>query len=141
MTHHAESPLVPPSLPAALDGLRVLVVEDHAIGRILLQAMLAGLGITAALAGSGEEAREAARTHDFDVVLIDLGLPDVHGEDLARTLARFAGDHRPAFVAVTGRARPTVLPAIFADWLEKPFSVRELHRLLAGLTAGVARSA
>ncbi|WP_333823641.1 response regulator [Pinisolibacter sp.] len=138
MSRHAEPPLVPSPRPAALDGLRVLVVEDHAIGRILLQAMLAGLGITAALAGSGEEAREAVRTHDFDVVLIDLGLPDVHGEDLARSLAR---DARPAFVAVTGRERPNVLPAIFADWLEKPFSVRELHHLLAGLVAGVARSA
>jgi CheY-like chemotaxis protein len=141
MTRHADPPLVPSPLPAALDGLRVLVVEDHAIGRILLQAMLAGLGITAALAGSGEEARETVRTQHFDVVLIDLGLPDVHGEDLARSLARFAGEDRPAFVAVTGRERPTVLPVIFADWLEKPFSVRELHRLLAGLVAGIARSA
>ena len=120
---------------------RVLVVEDHAIGRILLEAMLAGLGIAATLAASGEEAREAMRAHDFDVVLIDLGLPDVHGEDLARGLARQAGDRRPRFVAVTGRERPTALPPVFADWLEKPFSVRDLHRLLTGLGADVARSA
>jgi CheY-like chemotaxis protein len=124
-----------------LAGRRVLVVEDHAIGRVLLEAMLAAIGVTPHLAATGEEAREAVRDHDFDVVLIDLGLPDVHGEDLARALARLARAPTPLFVAVTGRERPTVLPAIFADWLEKPSTVRELHRLLTGLDTAAARSA
>ena len=140
MTRHSDPP-IPPPIVSTLEGLRVLVVEDHAIGRVLLQAMLGGLGITATLVGSGEEAREAIGRQGFDVVLVDLGLPDVHGEDLARTLARLAGEAPPRFVAVTGRERPTVLPAIFTDWLEKPFSVRDLHRLLTGLAVAAARSA
>ncbi|MDK9697826.1 MAG: response regulator [Siculibacillus sp.] len=140
MNHRSEPPPSPLADPA-LAGLRVLVVEDHAIGRILLEAMLAGLGVVARLAASGEEAKEASGSSDFDVVLIDLGLPDVHGEDLARALARLAHGRRPLFVAVTGRERPTVLPSVFAEWLEKPFSVRELHRLLTGLGEEIARSA
>lgn len=118
-----------------LAGLGVLVVEDHAIGRVLIQAMLGGFGIEARLAATGEEAREALGEATFDVVLIDLGLPDVHGEDLARQLTRLAGDAAPRLVAVTGRARPATLPAVFADWLEKPFTARELHRLLATVAA------
>lgn len=126
----------PPPLP-----LRVLVVEDHAIGRILLEAMLSAIGIHAALASTGEEARAAMAKARFDVVLIDLGLPDVQGEDLARDLARRAGDAPVAFVAVTGRSRPTTLPAVFADWLEKPFSVADLHRLLVEPGARATRTA
>lgn len=119
----------------SLTGLRVLVVEDHAIGRVLIEAMLGGFGIEARLVATGEEARETLRQAVFDVVLIDLGLPDIHGEDLARQLARLAGDAAPRLVAVTGRARPATLPAVFADWLEKPFTARELHRLLATVAA------
>ena len=140
MTDRLDPPTPPPPAPG-LAGLRLLAVEDHAIGRILLEAMLAGLGVAPRLAATGEEAREAMRHERFDVVLIDLGLPDVHGEDLAHDLAALAPGAPTLFVAVTGRARPTVLPAIFAEWLEKPFSVRELHRLLAGLGGRLARSA
>lgn len=140
MTDRPDPPPSPLHVPA-LEGLRVLVVEDHAIGRILLEAMLGGLGVTPTLAATGEEARRAIRAGAFDVVLIDLGLPDVRGEDLAADLGRLADDHRPRVIAVTGRERPTVLPAVFADWLEKPFSVRDLHRLLVGLDADIARSA
>ena len=140
MTRPAD-PRPPPETAPALAGLRLLAVEDHAIGRVLLEAMLTAIGIAPHLAATGEEARTAVREHDFDVVLIDLGLPDVHGEDLARGLARLVRGTPPAFVAVTGRERPTVLPAIFTDWLEKPFSVRDLHRLLAERRRAAARSA
>jgi CheY-like chemotaxis protein len=138
MTEH---PQTPAPLPADLGGLTVLVVEDHAIGRILLEAMLGGLGVAARLAGTGEEARAAIAGERFDAVLIDLGLPDVHGEDLAGALIRLAPAPAPPMIAVTGRERPPRLPGVFVDWLEKPFSVRDLHRLLASATDRSRRSA
>jgi CheY-like chemotaxis protein len=141
MTDHPRSPIMTGPLPRDLAGRRVLVVEDHAIGRALLEAMLGGLGVGAHMASTGEEAREAMRAEPFDAVLIDLGLPDVHGEDLARALARLVPGAPPPFVDVTGRERPAALPSIFTDWLEKPFSVRELHRLLVSLDERAARSA
>lgn len=126
--------------PSGLAGLRVLVVEDHAIGRILLEAMLAGLGVTARSVANGADAKAAVAEERFDAVLVDLGLPDMRGEDLARALARMAPVGMP-IVAVTGRERPAVVPPIFADWLAKPFSVRELHGMLTGLGAAGVRSA
>lgn len=113
-----------------LDGLRLLAVEDHAIGRILLQAMLGPMGVEAELVGDGAAAREAAKARCFDVVFVDLGLPDIAGERLAGELAELPGCRGAAIVAVTGRARPEVLPSVFVDWLEKPFSVRELAERL-----------
>jgi CheY-like chemotaxis protein len=109
-----------------LDGLRLLAVEDHAIGRILLQAMLGPMGVEAEIVADGAAAREAAKARCFDVVFVDLGLPDVPGDRLAGELAELPGCKGAAIVAVTGRARPEVLPPVFVDWLEKPFSVREL---------------
>ncbi len=127
--------------PMPLAGLRVLVIEDHAIGRALMEAMLGALEAEATLVGTGEEAREAMRDRTFDVVLVDLGLPDVPGEALARDLDRRCGVSAPPFVAVTGRARPAVLPTIFTDWLEKPYSVRDLHRLLSAFLVRPRRTA
>lgn len=122
-----------------LDGLRLLAVEDHGIGRVLLQAMLAPLGVDATVVADGEQARDAARKMIFDVVFVDLGLPDIGGEALAGELATMAGCRDAVFVAVTGRERPDVLPAAFHDWLEKPFSVGQLHHRL--LTATMPRAA
>lgn len=127
--------------PRPLDGLRLLAVEDHAIGRILLEAMLGPLGVVATVVADGAAARKIARTENFSVVLVDLGLPDVPGERLAGELARLPGTRDAVFVAVTGRARPSELPTVFADWLEKPFSVRELDARLRALVTPRALSA
>jgi two-component system, sensor histidine kinase len=127
--------------PRPLEGLRLLAVEDHAIGRILLEAMLGPLGVDATVVADGAAARDAARTGNFAVVLVDLGLPDVPGERLAGELARLPGCRDAAIVAVTGRARPDELPPVFVDWLEKPFSVRELDARLRALIDRRALSA
>ena len=123
------------------DGLRLLAVEDHGIGRVLLQAMLAPLGVDLTVVPDGRAARKAAAERDFAVVFVDLGLPDVAGERLAGELARARGCRGAKFVAVTGQGRPSELPAVFHDWLEKPFSVRELHDRLAAITRPLERSA
>lgn len=123
------------------EGLRLLAVEDHGIGRVLLQAMLAPLGVDATIVADGRSALRAATAQVFDVIFVDLGLPDVAGERLAADLATTSGGRGAHIVAVTGRARPNPLPAVFADWLEKPFSVRDLHDLLGRLVARAMRTA
>lgn len=117
----------------AHEGLRLLAVEDHGIGRTLLAAMLAPLGVEATLVADGLAALRVAERDRFDVIFVDLGLPDVPGERLAADLARTSGGRRAAIVAVTGRARPETLPPAFTAWLEKPFSVHDLDALLRSL--------
>jgi CheY-like chemotaxis protein len=128
-----------PRLPH--DGLRLLAVEDHGIGRVLLQAMLAPLGVDTTVVADGLAALRVAEAETFDVVFVDLGLPDIPGERLAADLARTRGGAQAAIVAVTGRSRPAVLPAVFAEWLEKPFSVRDLDALLGRLATRLTRRA
>lgn len=123
------------------DGLRLLAVEDHGIGRVLLQAMLAPLGVDATVVADGLTALRVAEKESFDVVFVDLGLPDVTGDRLAADLARSRGTAHAHIVAVTGRSRPASLPPVFADWLEKPFSVRDLDALLGRLAPRLTRRA
>lgn len=111
----------------------VLVVDDHAIARHLAVAMLDAFGVRATTTGSAEEAADLAATCAFDAVLLDFGLPDADGEELARRLAALPGTAGAAILAVTGRARPAVLPPHVAGWIEKPFGIRDLHAALEGL--------
>ncbi|MEU6094964.1 response regulator transcription factor [Streptomyces sp. NPDC047079] len=127
-------------MPAAPDRsrLRVLVVEDDAtIGRHLETGLL-GHGYTPTWSRTGTGAlAEAART-PYDAVLLDLGLPDTDGLDVARTLrARFPG---LLIVILTARTDDidiiAGLDAGADDYLVKPFS---LTVLLARLRAHLRR--
>jgi DNA-binding response OmpR family regulator len=111
----------------------VLVVDDHAVMRTLIALMLDKFGITPRLAGSAADARSEVTARCPDLVLLDLNLPDTTGCDLAQELKCMAGMNRVPVVAVTGTGRPAQLPAGLDDWLQKPFSVRELHRVISDL--------
>ncbi|MEJ1159906.1 response regulator [Prosthecomicrobium sp. N25] len=134
-------PRVDRDTPPPGGAMRVLAVEDHEIGRRLLATLLESFGAACTVAGSAEEAVEAAGKSAYDVVLIDLGLPDGDGEGLARRLSGEAGTAGAALVAVTGRSRPDRLPSVFADWLVKPYSVRELYRTVLEARPALAAGA
>ncbi|WP_244158742.1 ATP-binding protein [Caballeronia fortuita] len=76
-------------LPAkSLAGLRVLVVDDHPANRIVLEGQIRLLGGVARLAVDGRQAlsRWRADPHAFDVILTDCSMPEMSGEELARTI-------------------------------------------------------
>jgi two-component system, NarL family, response regulator DevR len=72
--------------------IRVMLVEDHSDFRVLMEVLLNGQPDIKLLAQAGSlaEARDHAATFEFDVVVLDLGLPDGHGEDL---IADFRGSN------------------------------------------------
>ena len=75
---------------AATKQVRVMLVEDHPDFRALMEVLLNGQSDIklVAEAGSLAEARDHAATFQFDVVVLDLGLPDGHGEDLIADFRR-----------------------------------------------------
>ena len=88
--------------PAALDGLRVLVVDDNATNRKILEEMLASWRMTPTVVADAERAGEALRRTDkaggrFDVIILDGQMPDVDGYMLAR---RIRTDRRFARVPI-----------------------------------------
>ena len=90
------------STPSRATGLHVLVVEDHAETANALATLLRLGGHEAEVAPDARAALEAARSRPPDVVLLDLGLPDMDGWQLARHFQEPPGGKPPLLVAVTG---------------------------------------
>jgi PAS domain S-box-containing protein len=123
----------PPSLRTPAQ--RVLVVEDNADLRDTLAIMLRLLGHTAILAPTALAAMELACVERPDSALIDIGLPDIDGYELARMLRADDATRNIRLVALTGYAtaehRERALAAGFDHHLPKPAEQDDLRRVLA----------
>jgi two-component system KDP operon response regulator KdpE len=105
----------------------VLVVEDDAQVRRFLRAALSSHAFRLVEAGTVREAEQLATSHNPDVYLLDLGLPDGDGVDLARRLREWT---RAPIIVLSARGREedkvNALDAGADDYLTKPFGVNEL---------------
>jgi len=126
---------------AAAPGARVLLVEDNPINALLARALLTREGCTVEHAVGGEEALAAARVGVFDLVLMDMRMPGLSGEETARRM-RDAGVTAP-IVALTANAfdddRRACLAAGMNDFLVKPLSPDALRAVLTQWTRPEAR--
>ena len=84
--------------------MRVLVVEDDPSAAQSLVELLRHGGYEVEVAADASSAVTAAAAHPPDVVLLDIGLPDTDGWQLARRLGRLDAPKRPLLVALTGRS-------------------------------------
>ncbi|MEU7690915.1 response regulator transcription factor [Microbispora hainanensis] len=108
--------------------MRVLVVEDE---EQLAEAVARGLrlhAIAVDVAYDGQEALKLASYVDYDVVVLDRDLPEVHGDDVCRELVTAAGASRILMLTAAGRVRDRVggLSLGADDYLVKPFAFAEL---------------
>lgn len=97
--------------PHILKRIRVLLVEDVADIREVLTILLRAEGAEVVPTGSGREAVELVAQQEFDVVLSDLGLPDIPGDVLIRQIRAGARGRRPRVVVLTGYGEPYVTRA------------------------------
>ena len=104
---------------------RVLIVEDEAIVRTLLERMVAGLGYDVRTAESGDEALALLRDGErFDLLLTDFMMPEMSGHELAALVLELAPATRVLYMS---GAR---MEAVGEDFLAKPFDTQELARVL-----------
>ena len=132
---------------AARDRLQVLLVEDAPDIREVFTLLLRAEGVDVVATDSGREAVDLAARHDFDVVLTDLGLPDIPGDVLIRRV--LAGARRPPrIIVVTGYDEPFVSrareagaevvfnkPVVWSDLADALAQTRRHGRLLGRLAA------
>jgi two-component system cell cycle response regulator CtrA len=119
--------------------MHVLVIEDDVTTARSIQLSLERTGMTVATVDRGEEGIELAKAHDYDVILLDLALPDMKGEDILRTLRR-DGIATPVLVLTASQDYDDRLQTFGSgadDFVTKPFSRDEL---LARIRAIVRRS-
>jgi CheY-like chemotaxis protein len=119
------------------NGLRVLVIEDNADAAETLRDLLAMFGHRAEIAHTGVDGVDVARRRPPDVVLCDIGLPEMDGYAVARELRADPVTAPIRLVALTGYGqesdRQRATAAGFDLHLVKPVGPELLRRLLAGL--------
>jgi len=119
--------------------MRVLLVEDDLTTSRGLVAMLKASSMIVDAVDSGEEALELARLYDYDIILLDLGLPDMEGYEVLRRL-RASRVETPVLI-LSGLSRPGAKVKGFGvgadDFITKPFDPPEL---IARIQAVVRRA-
>jgi len=124
--------------PARLDAatpLRMLLVDDNVDAVHTLQLFLRAAGHQVEVAYSAGDAFELARVTMPDVCLLDIGLPDFDGNELARRLRQLPQAAGSTLIAMTGygrqQDRDTALAAGFDHYLVKPVNTSQLSDILA----------
>ena len=105
----------------------VLIIEDEVPIRRFLKAALEGQGFKLLEAATGHQGLAMAASHNPDIILLDLGLPDMDGLEVIRGIRDWA---RTPIIIISARGRDAdkvdALDAGADDYLTKPFSVEEL---------------
>ncbi|MDM0073226.1 GAF domain-containing protein [Variovorax sp. J2P1-59] len=133
-------PQIDPSM-AARHPLRILLAEDNAVNQKLALRLLQQMGYRADLASNGIEAVESVQRQAYDVVLMDVQMPELDGLDATRQICTLLdAPSRPRIVAMTANAmqgdREMCMDAGMDDYLTKPIRV---DRLVEALNAVPAR--
>ncbi|MEA2828938.1 MAG: two-component system, sensor histidine kinase [Actinomycetota bacterium] len=127
----APAPVVADEELAQRVPLHILLTEDNATNQQLAQLMLAKLGYRCDVAGNGVEALEALRRQPYDLVLMDVQMPEMDGLEATRRIrSDWPPAEQPRIVAMTANAvagdREVCLAAGMDDYLSKPIRMPEL---------------
>ncbi|WLI11175.1 MULTISPECIES: ATP-binding protein [Pseudomonas] len=116
------------------EGRDVLLVEDNAVNRTVVEAMLRSLGFTVSVVTDGAQAVRSAESLIFDAILMDCRLPVIDGYEATRQIRRLPGCADVPIIALTANAlqgdREACLSAGMNDYLAKPFKRTDLQQIL-----------
>lgn len=115
--------------------LRILLAEDNLINQKVALRMLERLGYSADVAANGLEAVQALTLRPYDLILMDIQMPEMDGIEATRRIRQnWSPDFQPRIVAMTANAlagdRETYLTNGMDDYISKPIKVEELTRVL-----------
>lgn len=122
------------------EPLLVLIVDDDALNRMVMERMVEALGCTVHTRGDGFAALDACRTHDYDLVIIDVRMPGMDGLEASRRIrASRSSGSRPAVIGLTAftddetvrRARESGVEEL----IEKPIESDHLREICERISA------
>lgn len=115
--------------------LRILLADDNRVNQKVGSRFLERLGYRAELANNGLEVLQALERQPYDIVFLDVQMPEMDGYAAARELQRrWSGHNRPRIIAMTGNAmqgdREKCLAAGMDDYISKPIRIEDLQAAL-----------
>lgn len=122
--------------------MRVLIIEDHQDIAASIYDYLEQLGYTMDAAGDGVTGLHLAVTNDYDVIVLDLGLPGIDGVDVCRRLRQDARKATPILMLTARDSLENKLDGFSAgadDYLVKPFALQELAARVKALSGRATR--
>ncbi|MBI4631240.1 MAG: response regulator, partial [Chloroflexi bacterium] len=129
-----DQPLFDPGLGQRLP-LKILLAEDNAVNQKLAVRLLERMGYRADIAANGLEVIAALERQRYDVILMDMQMPEMDGLDATRRIRReLAPQVQPRIIAMTANAmqgdREMCLEAGMDDYVSKPIQVKDLQTAL-----------
>ena len=129
-----EPPRVLESGPAANLPVRILVVEDNPTNRQVVLTVLNALGYEPDIAENGQTGIEMAEVGGYDLILLDVQMPDIDGWTVARHLRQYVRSKRLSIVAITAGVTPDDRQRCFDagmdDFVMKPFKISTLKEVI-----------
>ena len=131
LTDRTERPAADDDTPGDRRPMRILVAEDNPTNQRLAALILERIGYRADMVGNGVEVIDALARQRYDVVLMDVQMPEMDGLEATRRIhQQWPGADRPHVIAVTANALPeeraSCLTAGMDDYVSKPIRVDEL---------------
>lgn len=115
-----------------LSELKVLIAEDNGVNQKVLQYMLDQLGVKSDLANNGREAVQLTKSNDYDIVFMDVQMPEMDGIE-ATELIRKAESRQPYIVAMTANVsnddRESCSRCGMNEFISKPFLLNQIKRV------------
>jgi CheY-like chemotaxis protein len=125
-----------------LKPMRILVAEDNPSNQRVLVEMLKRLGYRAEAVADGREVIQALERQDYDLVLMDIKMPEMDGITTAQVIRKLRPENGPNIVAITAFAldgdREKCLEAGMDDYISKPIQLKELASILEKYSGEVA---
>jgi len=137
------APQLPVSAPAKLAEtlpLSILVAEDNTVNQKVVQQLLAHLGYRADVVASGVEVLDALERQSYDVILMDVQMPEMDGLEATRRLKARFGQAAPRVIAMTASAmlgdREKCLAAGMDAYVSKPVELDQVRAVLIAVSEG-----
>lgn len=133
------SPLLMPTSSGEPQALKILLAEDNATNQKVVLLMLSRLGYSADLAADGRQAVQAAEKTAYDLILMDMQMPEMNGLEVMRAIRDRLGENAPAIIALTAEAlegdEARLLVKGFDGYLSKPLQETKLQAALRSVGA------